>query len=330
MSLPVSLAGAAIVERLPGLFDRRFVVSALLPAFVFAAASSALASSFGLVRLDEVWLSVTDSPIDAVLPLVGVWLLAVSLVAANTFVIRRLEGYGPWRRLPWLMAWERAKLERLCRRIEGSPPDAVETRRLACLRATLYPPREEELLPTAFGNVVRAFESYPSEVYGFEATRGWTRLLAVMPQAYREIVADTRSQVDFLANLWALSCAFFVEYFVFGALAARSLDRPEIPLLALTSAWVTARYARLAAIRWGEVVKGGFDVFLPELRRRLGLPGPRSRREERETWEQLSEAFLTRDPDYLPPLTAAPDAPAPGPGGEGYEGAEHRRGLRPV
>lgn len=43
-----------------------------------------------------------------------------------------------------------------------------------------FPDKEEYLLPTPFGNVLRSFEIYPRYMYGFESIDGWGRLLAVI------------------------------------------------------------------------------------------------------------------------------------------------------
>lgn len=330
MSHPVSMAGTALLGRLPGLFDKRFVVSALLPTAGFCIASLALTAAVGLVEVGALWnyLATEVHVVAALGILFGLWLLAISLLAANNFVIRRLEGYGPWQRVGWAVWWERRKFRRLHERIAAADDGSLERRRLRCLGAMLYPPREEELLPSAFGNVVRAFESYSPEVYGFESTRGWTRLLAVMPSDYRQAVDDARSQVDFLAHIWALSWLFLIEYFAL-AVWTGELASAWFPVGALLSIRLSSWRATHAAVRWGETVKAGFDVFLPELRQRLGLPRPATREEEQAMWARFSETILTRDPAWLPPLAETPTPPAPKPS-EGMKCAESKRRLRPV
>jgi hypothetical protein len=311
MTNAVMTVGSAVVERMCGLFDRRFVVSSFLPALLFCAGTLALAQVYGLVDLREVWSYLEDGSAfpAAVAVLLGfgaVWVLAITLVAFNTFIIRRLEGYIPgrnWGPVQWL---ERQKLEELDEMISeeetsGGSGETESTLRLRIQRATWFPAREDELLPTAFGNAVRAFESYPGEMYGFEATRGWARLLAILPKEYRQVVDDAKSDVDFLVNLWFLSWVFAMEALVPSLLTGRTVML-WIPAAALASAWLASRRARHAAVGWGEAVKSGFDVYLPELRRRLGLPRPASREEEWEMWNSFSQAFLTADPKRLPPV----------------------------
>lgn len=330
MADPVSIASTVLLERLPGLIDRRLVVGALLPLVLFGAASLGLATASGLVDAGLLRESIETEfeMAEAVSILLSLWLVAAGLTAANYIVVRSLEGYSlPPPFAGWLRRWELRKFRRLRARIGAAEEGSLEHRRLLCLRATLYPPREEEVRPTAFGNVVRAFESYAPEVYGFESTRGWTRLLAVLPKDFRETVDGTRSQVNLLAHLWVLSWLFLAEYLVLG-LWTGELASPWFAVGALLGVRLWSWRARAAAVRWGETVKAGFDVFLPELRRRLDLPRPATRREEREMWARFSETFLTGDPDWLPPLGAASVRPPRGPGREGgREGTPH---LRPV
>lgn len=320
-----------VFERLPGLFDRRFVVNALGPSAVFWAASLLLADACELLALPEVWslLSEDDPIVGTVGALFALVLLALALVVANTWIIRRMEGYNVWARWTVGRWWERRKFRRQAERIRRAQAQIQDARRLLVVRASLFPPREEELLPTPFGNAVRAFEAYPTEMYGFEATRGWTRLLAVVPSDYRELVAESKSQVDLLANFWALSWLFLFEYLV---LAWISGGRPSawFGAVAVACLWLARRQALQAALRWGEMVKGAFDAFLPELQRRLGLPLPANREEQRKMWRAFSLAFLTAEPEHLPELAGTP---SPGhPGGEGESaGYEDPRGhLRPV
>jgi hypothetical protein len=56
---------------------------------------------------------------------------------------------------------------------------------------------------------------------------------------------------------------------------------------------------RSAAVEWGEVVKSAFDVFLPELHKKLEFPIA-TREEERQMWERFSQAIIYRLPSSLP------------------------------
>src|SRR5712692_4078105 len=77
--------------------------------------------------------------------------------------------------------------------------------------AERFPPEEDQLLPTAFGNTIKAFETYPDVMYGFDAIEGWTRLLAVIPKDYRELIETTKAETDFWVNLWFISLLILCE-----------------------------------------------------------------------------------------------------------------------
>ena len=55
---------------------------------------------------------------------------------------------------------------------------------------------------------------------------------------------------------------------------------------------------------WGEMVSASFDLFLPDLRDKLGLAKPTNRRAEREQWSDFSAAVLYRDVSRLPELSS--------------------------
>jgi hypothetical protein len=74
------------------------------------------------------------------------------------------------------------------------------------------------------------------------------------------------------------------------------------------SIYLSSHLSLGAAARWGEFVKGCFDVFLPDLRQKLGLKPPRNREEEREMWRAMSTVFVTREPDGLPEFHGAKPA----------------------
>jgi hypothetical protein len=173
-----------------------------------------------------------------------------------------------------------------------------ELNKLTRLRAEQFPTRRESLLPTAFGNAIRAFETYPYKMYGIEGTRGWTRLLAVIPKDYRELIDDGKAQMDFWVNLWAVSVLYILTYCLYGVLVGPwELLWTTIPALVL--AFLASSAAKRAAIGWGSSVKASFDIFLPDLRAKLELPFPTDIRNEREQWNRFSKAFLYADDEAV-------------------------------
>ena len=165
-------------------------------------------------------------------------------------------------------------------------------------RAMQFPDQERWLLPTAFGNAIRAFEVYPRVMYGLESVQGWARLLAVIPKEYREFVDTAKARTDFWVNLWFLSLLTIVEYMG----ASFYTDEFKIPLVlggAFVSSFIASRKARKAAYQWGEWIKASFDVFLAEFRTKLGFLPPATIEQEQDIWTAFSQAIIYRRPDSM-------------------------------
>ena len=307
---------------LPELFGRNFAVGYLLPALVFAGFSLLLADCYGVLTVAQLLDFYTRYTVLAtVLGPVLLWLGAVSLLAINNQIIRTKEGYFLKRLFPgWILNRQKCRIAELRHQIYAGKGRTPEARRKM---VTQFPVREEEiapaanvdpqdglLLPTTFGNIIRAFELYPGEMYGFEATRGWSRLIGVIPKDYRDVIESAKAELDFLINLWVLSGIFLAEYLAFAWWEDRFASW-LFPLGAGLSLLVASRLCLGAATRWGETVKGAFDIFLPDLRLQLCLKAPRNRDQEWEMWRRFSEAFLTRNRETLPELEAG-QPPKPG------------------
>lgn len=254
----------------------------------------------------------------------ALWFCAVVLLALNRSIIRLLEGYGSWNPARLFARIERDRFHALTlelgelkkeRQADGESV-GLNDRRISMhlMKAERFPDRVEFLLPTAFGNTVRAFEVYPRVAYGLDAIAGWSRLLAVVPKDFRRLIDDAKAQVDFWVNLWflgvltsLLSCAIGV-------------GREKWVLLwpamaALLVAWICTRRARNAAVEWGESVKGAFDVHRVALCRKLGYRVPASRDEEQAFWNACTQLFQYRNTmrlrsfDYLRLIDVAASVP---------------------
>jgi len=315
---------------LPKLFDRNFAIGFFLP-FALAAAAS-------LYLLDHYGLSGNILPVLQKDLIVGgtvygllSWLGGILLLVTNRDLYRILEGYGkfnPVRTMIWL---EREHYRHLNNEIEELDneyrkhlkaktefPDELRTRRnrLMIERIERFPDKESLILPTPFGNTLRAFESYPRVMYGLESIDGWSRLLAVVPVDYRDLIDSAKAQVDFWVNLGFLSLILVVgNLSLFGIYRLR----PSIWLLtvAVLVLLISPWRARRLAVEWGDYVKGAFDVYRFALLDLLSIKRPGSRKEEFETWKSFSQAIIYRLPERIPELKklagdSATEPPAPG------------------
>ncbi len=309
-----------MLSALPKLADRDFVLGFLLPALLAAAAASwAFPEASALAPLRS--LNVTDKQLsDLAYLTVGVWLAAVLLMAANHTLYRMLEGYLPpfaWvgvlrarqlRRFRALRAqhdalmaeWETAENED--KRFPIAKRRELERLRLSLLAR--YPDDEVHVLPTAFGNVLRAFEVYSREVYGADAIPLWPRLAAVVPKDYAAQVSGARAQVDCFVNVAVLAAglalaaiAVAVVNAADGPIASPDMVRCLVVVgVSVPVSLFAYRWALACAAMWGETVKAAFDCYLPVLAKQLGYDVPPTEAERRAFWEQFSARVLYRYP----------------------------------
>lgn len=300
---------------LPKLFGREFAIGFLLPVAVFIPASVFVINSFWPEAIS--WRpqpsQTNDVLLGATVFIFVLWLGGILLLALNRSIIRFKEGYGTWNPARLLAFLERRRFQRLKDRIQdlvysrdladslGEERDPVSAKKrddLKLLAAIRFPNEERLLLPTAFGNTIRAFEVYSFVMYGLDAIPGWTRLIMLMSDSSRELVESAKAQMDFWINIWLLSLLLFGEYLA-GAIVTK--QRGSLWwLAAIPLAWAASSRARSAAANWGELVKAAFDVYLPELREKLEIGADLAPKDEHEQWEDLSRAMVYRDPSAFP------------------------------
>lgn len=286
---------------LPKLLGRDFAIGFFLPFAVLLAATLGLLDAFDLTprvvdKLDDNLL------IGTTVAGVSTWLGAIALMGVNRSIYRFFEGYGKTNPLQLLLFRQQKRYDRLEDEIvkaKASPPSEKDPSKLRLEQVREFPEREN-LLPTRFGNVLRAFEVYPRIMYGIDSIPGWVRLVAVIPKEFLEIVNEARARTDFWVNLWLAGLVVAFEWVGF-SIGIRQVGQWWVPLASLFVAWIAYRRALSAAVQWGELVKAAFDIYLPDLWKKLGAPPPASRDEERRAWERFSQAVLYRRPNRLPP-----------------------------
>jgi hypothetical protein len=294
-----------VLGKIPEIFGRDFAIGYFLPSAIFVAVSIKLRSGFGysiplFLKSDNI---LRDTTAFAVLA----WIGGILLLAANRSLIMLMEGYGLLEQDNLLKEGERRRFINLQSRIkelkkarkaykargEKFPPEQQNSlNELAAKAANEFPDRVEFVLPTRFGNAIRSFEVYSRVMYGLEAIPGWSRLLAVIPKDYRDLIDGAKAQMDFWANLLAVSILALIEYLILCLYTSR-VTQLWLSVLFLVCSLISYRMARLAALEWGDWVKSSFDVFLPDLRKKLELDIPADKT-ERQIWEEFSQAILFR------------------------------------
>jgi hypothetical protein len=302
-----------------GVFSRYFVVGFLLPVFVALVTYSQSVTTQLLPTVYE-----KQSPATQIAILGGLAIpIALAMLGLNYPITRAFEGYPLLKLAKWLIALDRG---RACRFV-GSGIDramkmlidiqANRREKLRALRDTSlevgavaawrldcrYPRRRQELLPTSFGNVIRAFELHSRHRWGLDAIAVQPRINALLSDNEREIEADARSETAFFVNLSLLSIILAVACTV-DLVAYRSGRWYQIVALSipLFSAWAFYHASIGAAERWGSAVRSAIDLHRFELYTKIGIIQPTTFTEERTlTGPAISKCFLhgTRLPDEL-------------------------------
>jgi hypothetical protein len=304
-----------VLSELPKLFGKTFAVGYLLPAVTISIVILFELETFH-IKTGVPDIVGTKDLVGATFLTLAVWLFAVALMALNYSIIRILEGYGKlnpfhligcrlrseFRKLKSAEASAREEIAALAAVQKSDPALSKEFADVLLRLANDFPDDEGWLLPTRFGNTIRAFEVYPRVIYGPDGIPGWDRLVAVIPKDFREEINDAKSLVDFWLNLWF---GAIVVILVYPGLAYRdhALSRPWIPVAALVFAVFAAAAARMLARNWGALIKSAFDVYRADLRDKFKLKAPRSVPQERAMWQLLSQVMVFRSKDAADRLT---------------------------
>lgn len=313
-----------MLGKLPDLLNKNFVIAYILPNIILISGSYAVYIHFNdkVSASHPVLSSISESSALVGTTLVALlsWIGGILLLALNRDIIRILEGYGvfnPFRLLALILPIEKRRFRRLRElkteldkirdeeRAHGrdlSPSLRAKRREVATDLARRFPDSDEFVLPTSFGNVIRSFEVYPRVMYGVDSIPGWPRLYAVIPKDYREALDDAKALLDFWVNLWLASIIILVECLLF-AIINQQLNRSSalIASLLLIASSTSYNRATTAALGWGSLVRSSFDLFLDDLRLKLGYLKPASLARQKEMWTSFSRAVYYADPESLPP-----------------------------
>jgi hypothetical protein len=328
-----------MLSSLPKLADRNFIIGFFVPTLLTALATlwlfrdvEAVRQVYEAVWNEKKWEEITIFAL-------AVWVFSMLLMLINHQLYRVVEGYiGP---LAWLgnrrlsrrrdaIAVERRELiqqeaneadqskkERLNKRI-----DAIDLE-----LANYFPHANFPVLPSRFGNAIRAFESYPPVVYGVDSIPAWIRLAALIPKQLSSATADARAEVDFFLNTFMLSLVLMIVAlgrFLFGLSDFKAncpacyteLQWTYLPCIGvcIVIAYLAYNGAVARAVAWGEYVKSAFDLYLPKLANALGYSLPDTLDKRREFWNAFSLMtlyFQPLDPSMFPALSKGSEATKP-------------------
>ncbi len=282
-------------------FGRNFVMGHVAPALFFCILQAILIELglLGGVGWGDLFVP-NDIASKVSAMLTAAVLLAVLMKAFSLSIIRFYEGYYGQNWAFGLLEWhQRRRYQKLQEDIErltqqGKPAELKE------YELNRGYPNRDNLLPTRLGNILRASEYYVSTMYGIDPITMWPRLVAVLPQSFRDQAEEPEVNVKFALNLSVLSFVASLEFLtmlVFGDPAWASAA--IVAFLLLSVVWY--RIALGFAAEWGEYIRTAFDLYRYELLKTMHIalpPGPLTLKVERDIWRRVQlVTFYGEDPD---------------------------------
>jgi hypothetical protein len=276
------------IKDVAGVFSRSFIVGFYLPAFfVLIVLAQGLTNSF----LPEVYKDAQQGT--QVLIVGGVaLLLGLVLLGLEYPIFRLYEGYPLKHRrhviaFGWLyrrlIRTRRKAFEQAEARLKSDETPDEEKARTAWWLDLNYP-QPGSLMPTRFGNAVRAFEEHSLKRWGLDAIPAWPRVQLLLSAEQSEAHANAYSGPAFFVNGSLLSLVGGLVLVVDGA-----IHRPVAwywawaYVIAFALSYLLYRWAVGAAMRWGSVVRGAIDLHRLTLYEQLGVRRPKDFSDERRT-----------------------------------------------
>jgi hypothetical protein len=162
-----------------------------------------------------------------------------------------------------------------------------------------FPNREDLILPTRLGNVIRAAERYPKTQYGMESIILWPRLVNVLDAKYTRAVDDARTSLDLMLNSSVISALLATLVVILGLVYSPQPLGSRVLWPALLFVLLAAGFYQFSirqAYTWGELFKAAFDLYRWDLLEKLGYQqAPTTKTEERDLWNSISNQLMLGD-----------------------------------
>jgi uncharacterized repeat protein (TIGR01451 family) len=300
----------SILSAITGQFIQSLVLSTFIPVTVFLAFFQIFVAPFFVTEATILRpLEALDPQWQVLAFFIAAILLTGLLYNLNIPIIRLYEGYswqdswiGKWRICHYKSQLKAAEvrcsgMRTLLRRLDPTDGRYADinnewTRLGRRLNAELPGYKEDLILPTQLGNVIRCFEYYPDRRYDMDAVTLWSLLVAKIDKDYAIQIDGAKASFDFMINSSFLS-------FILAALVVYAGWRYPtqiewfwlvelILFLAFSYLFYTGSIGRASA--WGRLVKGAFDLYRRDLLKQLGynfLPMG-----EHELWDKISRQMI--------------------------------------
>lgn len=336
----------SLLTSISGQFGKAVVLGILFPVLIVSILNDLITVpllSFGPVLQAQLSRIATGEDKWAAVFLVFVVVVVSGfLYNLNIPIIRLYEGYswkGSW--LGRLWSWRKKKLfqrvgplrlslrylRRQLRDVDPNNPLSQEMQSeqtdLARFINSELPDREDLVLPTRFGNVIRCFERYSDVAYGMDAIVLWPRLVAKIETGFASTIDEAKTSVDFMVNSSFLCALSGLAVSLIGLLVRTPWSLASVmhwvwrSTLFLGLAIVFYAFAIGRAKAWGEQVKSAFDLYRFDLLKSLGYQQqPLTYFEEKALWHRISVQLLYADSRENPiPFKAGPTRVSASPAG---------------
>jgi MFS family permease len=183
---------------------------------------------------------------------------------------------------------------------------------------TRMPLNQDNLKPTALGNILFASEVYPYERYNLNGILFWPRLYKLFPEQFRYEEEEKNNQLVFLLNSSFLSILLSLLLFGTGIIGVIGPLFPNTPvdltqlrqlftrgfseinpvnyfffgILFSVISMILYRFSLNTAEDYGFIIRSGFDLYRFELLKQLNLPMPENLSDECSLWENLSQFLI--------------------------------------
>jgi hypothetical protein len=300
-----------------GILSRYFVIGFFLPVFfTLMIVTQSVSASFPLPNVYE-----SHSEGGRVLIVGGAALLLGLLLSGFRYVIdstfaglyfvprsgsRFTRILGPWTRLVM-----RSQTVTFRRYVEDRDSDRHPDRRqpAAWHLDRRFPQSEPRLLPTSYGNTIRATADYAWSRWRLDLEAVEDRIALLMSDGERDQHMDARTDLAFFVNA-ALGTFAILVVLVADEIANGALDwKPAVALYIVVFLVARAMYGQAVSAldRLGRLKRASIDLHRRELYGKLGLRAPADFREDRDMARAVNRCLLWGEPvpDYL--AAAAPD-----------------------
>jgi len=298
------------IDKASGLFEKDFLLAYWFPVFIsFSFAVLIMSSIYGLKAVCGLWtldclVNSQGGELSAqVLLIAGILILftmlAYLLMPLTRPLIRFYEGYWPlslrnkFTDMPILgekIVWQEKSANRDRAEIDKNW-QVYENLHVQLFYG--FPTREDRLMPTRLGNILRAAEDYSQQAYGMDCNFWWPRMWPLMPETVQREVKESVTPIIALLNFSFLVVVVSILVSMYSSQEGPVTRSLMVLIAGLSLAMISYRSALAQAQDYGERIRSAMDLYRFDLLKSLHQSLPATLDEERLLWEKLIHWLYT-------------------------------------